>query len=437
MAGAGAKAFSRSARHAMVSRDGCIPPADSTTSAHQACYQLGVLAMPEKPSRSALKVCVIYAMAAGAWILLSDRAVAFLLPDAHRITSFQTLKGLAFVLTTSGLLYLVMRRQLRRQWEEQGRRQNAEIARTQSQQQIRALFEAEPECLEVLEPDSTARHINPAGLSLIEADNAAQVLGKPLLPLVVPEDRAAVSAVLEAAARGERGGLEFRITTLKGTERWIEMRAAPFQDLESKRPLILALSRDISSRKQTEAALSLSKERLRACIESSPNVAVQWYDESGQVIFWNQASEVMFGWAANEALGRKRDELTQTATQAARFGETLQEIKRTGTKNRPAGKRVSSQGWQPGGLPFHRVRHPIRRPPVVLRVHGRGRDRARALPAGVAAISLPLAGHAGGHRRRNPRGGRGRASRQFQPEIRGHVVHSRRSARTTPRRRRG
>ena len=291
--------------------------------------------MPEKPSRSALKVCAIYAMAAGAWILLSDRAVAFLLPDAHRITSFQTLKGLAFVLTTSGLLYLVMRRQLRRQWEEQGRRQNAEVARTQSQQQIRALFEAEPECLEVLESDSTARHINPAGLSLIEADGAAQVLGKPLLPLVVPEDRAAVSAVLEAAARGERGGLEFRITTLKGTERWIEMRATPFQDLDAKRPLILALSRDISSRKQTEAALSLSKERLRACIESSPNVAVQWYDESGQVIFWNQASEVMFGWAANEALGRKRDELTQTATQAARFGETLQEIKRTGTKIGP------------------------------------------------------------------------------------------------------
>ena len=51
-----------------------------------------------------------YAAFASLWILLSDRAVELLFSDPARITTASTLKGWAFVVVTSLLLYVLMRR---------------------------------------------------------------------------------------------------------------------------------------------------------------------------------------------------------------------------------------------------------------------------------------------------------------------------------------
>jgi PAS domain-containing protein len=78
------------------------------------------------------------------------------------------------------------------------------------------------------------------------------------------------------------------------------------------RDYIVAVVRDISERRKSEAALRSSEERLRACIDNTPNVAVQWYDEAGRVLYWNAASENIFGWSQDEAVGKTLDQLIQT-----------------------------------------------------------------------------------------------------------------------------
>lgn len=60
----------------------------------------------------ALRIAVVYALFAGAWILFSDRAVDWLIPDAYWQSRAQSLKGLAFVLVTSLLLYILLYRAL-------------------------------------------------------------------------------------------------------------------------------------------------------------------------------------------------------------------------------------------------------------------------------------------------------------------------------------
>ena len=47
----------------------------------------------------------------------------------------------------------------------------------------------------------------------------------------------------------------------------------------------------------------------RALFERSPDVAVQGYDRDRRVIFWNQASETLYGYRADQALGRRLEEL--------------------------------------------------------------------------------------------------------------------------------
>jgi len=57
-----------------------------------------------------LKTTLIYAVFGLVWILFSDHVLEWLISDPHLLTHFQSLKGAAYVLLTSVLLYVLMRR---------------------------------------------------------------------------------------------------------------------------------------------------------------------------------------------------------------------------------------------------------------------------------------------------------------------------------------
>jgi len=102
------------------------------------------------------------------------------------------------------------------------------------------------------------------------------------------------------------------------------------------RTCIITVVRDISEQKRAEAALRESEESLRATIENTPDVGVQWFNRRAQVVFWNRASETMYGWTSAEAAGKKLDALMFTGEQAAAFEATLGQIERTGKPFGPA-----------------------------------------------------------------------------------------------------
>jgi hypothetical protein len=66
---------------------------------------------------------------------------------------------------------------------------------------------------------------------------------------------------------------------------------------------------DITERKRLEIDLRASEQRFRHLLEHTPSIAVQGYDAARRVTFWNQASEQLYGWRADEALGRPLEEL--------------------------------------------------------------------------------------------------------------------------------
>ena len=78
---------------------------------------------------------------------------------------------------------------------------------------------------------------------------------------------------------------------------------------------------------RTEAALRRSEEQLRAVIEHAPDVAIQWYDEAGRLIFFNQASGALFGWTEAGALGKSVAELgLHGAVDQAQFAALWSEV---------------------------------------------------------------------------------------------------------------
>lgn len=66
---------------------------------------------------------------------------------------------------------------------------------------------------------------------------------------------------------------------------------------------------DISDRKKAEIVLAESERRFRQLFEQIPNIAVQGYDRERNVIFWNAASEKLYGYSIEEAVGSKLEKL--------------------------------------------------------------------------------------------------------------------------------
>ena len=96
---------------------------------------------------------------------------------------------------------------------------------------------------------------------------------------------------------------EFRIVRPDGSIRWIRDRGFPIFDRAGNLTRIAGISQDITKRKEAELVLRDTNETLAALINASP-VAITILDPDGCCRLWNPAAERLFGWTADEVVGR-------------------------------------------------------------------------------------------------------------------------------------
>ena len=99
-----------------------------------------------------------------------------------------------------------------------------------------------------------------------------------------------------------------------------------------------ALADDLQNTAQAirrrESALKESEQRLLATLENTPNVAIQWFDAAGQIVYWSKSSETLYGVTAENAIGRTLENLIYTGPQQQAFLEMLGNI---ATDGQPVG----------------------------------------------------------------------------------------------------
>jgi PAS domain S-box-containing protein len=93
---------------------------------------------------------------------------------------------------------------------------------------------------------------------------------------------------------------EVKLLTKSGEVRWVDYMGTVIQ-YEGK-PAVLGIVFDITDRKQVEAALRESEERLRIVLENMP-VMVDAFDEQINIVFWNRECERVSGYSAEEIAG--------------------------------------------------------------------------------------------------------------------------------------
>jgi PAS domain S-box-containing protein len=173
--------------------------------------------------------------------------------------------------------------------------------RSQRERLLQAIIDSEPECVKLVGLDGTLRMMNPAGLRMIEADSADQVVGHPLLPMVAPEHRAAFQALGEHVARGGQGTLQFEAIGQKGASLWLDTHAVPLRDDEGRVTALLAITRDITDRKRADEALRESESSFRMLFEQATD-GVFVTDPAGTLLDANEAACAMTGYARDEIL---------------------------------------------------------------------------------------------------------------------------------------
>ena len=118
--------------------------------------------------------------------------------------------------------------------------------------QCQSVVDLLPEGVMVLSAEGLVIHLNPAGLAMLEAVSIDQLKSKPFHPLIAPEFRSAFLAMSQKVLAGGSDSLEYQVTGLRGSRRWIETRAVPFLGDANTGPALLAVSRDTTERVQRE-----------------------------------------------------------------------------------------------------------------------------------------------------------------------------------------
>ena len=126
--------------------------------------------------------------------------------------------------------------------------------------------------------------------------------------LLLPET-ARGAAARHVATAFEAGETQAELPLLDREQREIPHFFIAHRIVLEGRVCALGIGTDISERLISERRLLASEQRFRSLLTDIPNIAVQGYDADRRVIFWNPASERLYGYARDEALGRSLEDL--------------------------------------------------------------------------------------------------------------------------------
>jgi PAS domain S-box-containing protein len=102
--------------------------------------------------------------------------------------------------------------------------------------------------------------------------------------------------------------IELEFLTKNGDLRIGQVIESPIKDENGKIVQDLVMISDITDRKRVEANLFKSEGRFRELLQNLPNIAIQGFNKNRKIFFWNKTSEKLFGYSADEVIGKRLEQ---------------------------------------------------------------------------------------------------------------------------------
>jgi PAS domain S-box-containing protein len=181
-----------------------------------------------------------------------------------------------------------------------------------TEERYRRLVEELPLVVYTDKPDAT-------GTSTYISPRVEQIFGYPreswmdepfFESVLHPEDRAAaMSGAAEYLASGrDRWSMEYRVFAKDGTVVWVRDDAWIVRDAAGEPLHLQGFMIDVTAEREAATELDRQRQYFESLVDVSP-VAVVTMDRDEVVTGWNPAASELFGYAAEEAIGRTINEL--------------------------------------------------------------------------------------------------------------------------------
>lgn len=189
--------------------------------------------------------------------------------------------------------------------EERNELQCAEDALRTTTQQLRDIFDNIDVMLFSFDYGSGRMlQVSPACEKICGASQKAFIDNPNLwIELIHGDDRLRVEARIRHLLAGKPVEVEYRIQRPDGEIGWVRGKVNPTIDASGDLVRADGFLTDISERKMAEEALHESAEQFRSLAASAQD-AIVIVDNDGNICYWNDAAERIFGYTSREALGR-------------------------------------------------------------------------------------------------------------------------------------
>jgi diguanylate cyclase (GGDEF)-like protein/PAS domain S-box-containing protein len=187
-----------------------------------------------------------------------------------------------------------------------------------SEERLRLAVEATGLGIWDVDPVSGKRHWSPEFKAILGLSPEARPDWELYAALIHPDEREEIAAryrrAYEAGGDG-RYDAEHRIRRADGgAERWVHVTGRVFFDLAGRPVRAIGTLRDITERRRADEALRAARDRLARHMDNTPLGVIELaLDQDGtapgRVQTWSGQAAAIFGWCAEEVLGRSLREL--------------------------------------------------------------------------------------------------------------------------------
>jgi len=181
-------------------------------------------------------------------------------------------------------------------------RKQAESALRQREEQFRVIMENLADLVVVLDLDGRRLYNSPSYRNIFGDPDSLR--GSSSFDQVHPDDREWVRESFQETVRsGEGRRLEYRMVDDAGQVRHIESQGSVIRDDQGRVSNVLVVSRDVTERERTEAALRESERKYRELVEHANSIILRWTCD-GRILFLNEFGQRFFGYTEAEICGR-------------------------------------------------------------------------------------------------------------------------------------
>jgi PAS domain S-box-containing protein len=231
------------------------------------------------------------------------------LPGAAALRG-QTVDGEQFIRPARAVAGYWIRMRARPLFDENGEVEGAlltwrdvseEKKTAESQRRLLAIVENTPDLVTLTDPTVKTSYINRAGRELLGLGEDEDVSRYPVFDTDFEDQKERFdSVILPALLRGEPWNGEFRLLHAQtGEPITVDMRAFGVFGAYGQLLGFAGISRDITARRQAEE----TRQRLASIVEFSRDAIIS-ESLDGVITTWNRGAEQMFGYSAEEAVGK-------------------------------------------------------------------------------------------------------------------------------------